>query len=143
MQANELMIGDIVLIHGFARKVCAITRRSVGYHLYGKETIMHYAKLNEVSPIPLSKEFLEINGFKYKTTDWEVVYEGKSYGNFGTKTLYVLIDKESFNLASYYGYSGHGDIDAHVFASIHYGHELQHAMRLIGMNELADDFFAL
>ena len=97
-------------------------------------------KDDQPQPIVLTPEILEKNGFKYKTTDWDVVYEGPHYGKYNLKKFHVLIGKENITLASYYGYIGHGDVDAHGFAQINYVHELQRALRCCGLWDIAENF---
>ena len=132
MKANELMIGDKVMV-----KVLSQIPDTYVLHTW---TANDYSRDIQVKPIKLTPEILEKNGFKYKTTDWNVVYEGPHYGKYNLKKFHVLIGKENITLASYYFYIGHGDVDAHGFAQINYVHELQHALRLCGLNELADNF---
>lgn len=60
---EELQIGDFVLVNGTPRRVEAITKRKIGYHLNPKEdNRLYYARLRDVEPIWLSEEFLERNG---------------------------------------------------------------------------------
>lgn len=70
---------------------------------------------DRIRPIPLTEEILEANGFE---TD-EVQYE--------------FYDGYNFLLANGKGISV-------AVGSIWYVHELQHALRLCGLNELADNF---
>lgn len=138
MKANELMIGDWVLIDGVARKVCAITKHKVGYHLCESESTMHYARLHDVNPIPLTPEIMERNGYRYEPM----------YGPFYRSILgdYAIDREPTISI----GWNGRGEMcewdisDGKRGAS--YGrhllgvHELQHALRLCGLNELADNF---
>ena len=132
MKANELMIGDKVMV-----KVLSQIPDTYVLHTWAAND---YSRDIQVKPIKLTPEILEKNGFKYKTTDWDVVYEGPHYGKYNLKKFYVLIGEENITLASYYGYMGRGDVDAHEFAYINYVHELQRALRCCGLNELADNF---
>lgn len=124
MKATELMIRDIVLIEGTPRIVSQITKHKIGYHrteLPFGECKMSYTKLYEVSPIPLTSEILEKNGWKWDNTRGEYV-------------------SSTFSLE--------WDIDLHEawlriggeFTIIAYVHELQHALRLCGLHDLADNF---
>ena len=147
MKATELMIGDWLR---YSPKSISMNNNYGGlYRAEGvsQDTISLGAKNyrfvvsdKEIDPIPLTAEILEKNGFKYKTTDWDVVYEGPHYGKYNLKKFHVLIGKENVALASHYDYIGQGDVDAHVFAYINYVHELQHALRLCGLYEFADNF---
>ena len=147
MKATDLMIGDWLR---YSPKSISLNNNYGGpYRVEGisQDTISLGAKNyrfvvsdKEIDPIPITPEILENNGFKYKTTDWDVVYEGPHYGEYNLKKFHVLIGKKNITLASYYDYIGHGDVDAHGFAYINYVHELQHALRLCGLDELANNF---
>ena len=68
MKATEIMIGDRLAYRGqfaaFDFRVEQVTKRKVGYHAEPGENRMHYLRLNEVQPIPLTPERLEWNGFE-------------------------------------------------------------------------------
>lgn len=80
MRANELQIGDWVLINT-PRQVAQITQSKVGYHTEPRECRMHYARYAEVKPIPITAEILEKNGFKYDSSIRMWLYGvGNKYG---------------------------------------------------------------
>ena len=68
MKATEIMIGDRLAYRGqfaaFDFRVEQVTKRKVGYHAEPGENRMHYLRLNEVQPIPLTPAMLERNGFE-------------------------------------------------------------------------------
>ena len=68
MKATEIMIGDRLAYRGqfaaFDFRVEQVTKRKVGYHAEPGENRIHYLRLNEVQPIPLTPEKLEWNGFE-------------------------------------------------------------------------------
>lgn len=122
MKANELMIGDWVeitepAIKGYYQALEIKRNETLGvvigryYFMWG----------DYIKPIPLTAEILEKNGWR-----WNDTREG-----------YV---SDTFNLE--------WDIVSHVawlhigegFIVFTYVHELQHALRLCGLNELADNF---
>lgn len=110
MKANELQIDDFIIVDGIVRKVCAITKHKIGYHkleLPFGECQMSYTRLYEVSPINLTPEILEKNGFEY---DDSVNIVGKMISD--------SVYEKQFK----------------------YVHELQRALRLCGLNDLADNF---
>lgn len=133
MKANELMIGDLVFVNGTPRKVCAITKRKIGYHRDGflDCTRLFYAVLREVTPIHITAEFLEKNGFKDYTEIREYQFEedGEGY-RFYLKKMY---NKD--NVCDAWG----TNIGGVLPSIIRYVHELQHALRLCGLNDLADN----
>lgn len=123
MEAKELMIGDNVLVNNIPRKVCAITKRKIGFHLEAHETVMHYARLVEVSPLPLSSEILGKNGLA--TTGY--------WADSIDEMELIWRDSElDWTI----------NCDEYVIMSFHYVHELQHALRLCGLKDLADNFKA-
>lgn len=74
MKATELMIGDLLTYRGqhnvFDFRVEQITKHKVGYHAEPCENRMHYLRLHEVEPIPLTADILERNGFKRSGTNY-------------------------------------------------------------------------
>lgn len=49
---DEIMIGDYVLVKGTPRKVEAITKKKIGYHVNPQtDNRMYYARLHEIEPI--------------------------------------------------------------------------------------------
>ena len=73
MKANEIQIGDWLYYKGqfnaFPFKVESITKKKVGYHAEPNEHRMHYLRLGECKPIPLTPEILEKNGFVVESRD--------------------------------------------------------------------------
>lgn len=68
MKATEIQIGDRLIYRGrlnvFDFRVEQVTKRKVGYHAEPCESRMHYLRLHEVEPIPLTPEILDRNGFR-------------------------------------------------------------------------------
>lgn len=68
VRATEIMVGDWLWYQGqfnaFPLKVEQVTKRKVGYHAEPGENRMHYLRLNEVHPIPITPEILERNEFE-------------------------------------------------------------------------------
>ena len=68
MKATEIQVGDRLRYRGrmnaFDFRVEQVTKRKVGYHAEPCEHRMHYLRLHEVEPIPLTAEILERNGFR-------------------------------------------------------------------------------
>lgn len=126
MKANDLMIGDWVEIQDtpkyykvegvniFARgDACRLT-----FEDYVVETWC-----DRVKPIPLTPEMLEANGFEQNEN-----VKGYQYPN--DNIIFCLEE-----LSRVFIFNGvYNDI------CINYVHELQHALRLCGLTELADNF---
>lgn len=133
MKAEDIMINDLVKSQGKVERVYGIYENRI-YTFNGNDR-----SAEKFEPIPLTPEILEANGFKldkkYRTLFGGVVYEA----HIGD--TYILIQKckdwgqdpkKYINiLASLSGY--------HILYP-EYVHELQHALRLCGLNDIADNF---
>ena len=128
MKANEIQIGDWLYYKGpfnaFPFKVESITKKKVGYHAEPNEHRIYYLRLSECKPIPLTPEILEKNGFELK--------EGE-IGMYGVTTVpHYLCKGVPFEVFC------DGDPFAIWFkepVNIKYVHELQHALRLCGIDK--------
>lgn len=126
MKVNELMIGDWVMNpnDGKCYKIhtvtaCEQTRLSNPYSLTDLE--FHLGE-----PIPLTAEILEKNGF---------VFRGDNDTMYGE---YYLHNQSTFAIKMFNGYLVGMCMGEDL--EFDYVHELQHALRLCGLNELADTF---
>lgn len=124
MKANEMMIGDKVFIAGSpTRTIKHLTKCKVGYIANDTETRVYYTRPEFVFGIPLTTEILEKNaypedGIWYSFGDFYVA----PYGDCFVIHIHSYDDKRDF------------------LCRIHYIHELQHALRLCGLNDLAENF---
>jgi len=129
MKATELMIGDCVLTLDATHKekvfaqVDAIEegKRSI---LVKRECSNWFVDIDWIEPIPLTTEILERNGFEYKDA-WAEWWH-RSEDGFGSD-FQLSITESGFSMK---------DIGN---AKINFVHQLQHALRLCGLNELADN----
>ena len=111
MEAKELMIGDKVMV-----KVLSQIPGTCVLHTW---TANDYSRDLQVKPIPLTPEILEKNGWWFDTEDkW-------------------LHDEVNFIIETWNGRFQCYDINQIKLDSVH---KLQHALRLCGLNELADNF---
>lgn len=126
MKANELMIGDWLFYEGrfnaFPFKVEQITKRKVGYHAEPDESRTHYLTLSECQPIPITPEFLERNGFEKAQS----IYFLKSL-NRGYPYLFFI----EYNIVNNCLFINDGLIPMPIL----YVHQLQHALRLCGIEK--------
>ena len=79
----------------------------------------------DLQPIPLTPEILEKNGFNFcNSSEYDNIREG-----------WMICDKCELSVidGKYYQYMYDCDIP------VKYVHELQHALRLMGLNDLADN----
>jgi hypothetical protein len=67
---DEIMIGDYVLVNGTPRKVEAVTKKKIGYHIHPQtDNRMYYARLHEIEPITAELvDFIEIENIFGKIT---------------------------------------------------------------------------
>ena len=128
MKADELMIGDWVLYVGTPMR---ITGRLIDDLEFNE---LNYIEREGFEPIPITPEILEKNGFMKETDgEWAIWNIGEEGTNSEFDSLYFqdfrkLYTRDwrfSFDL---YG-RGHGGIH------IQYVHELQHALRLYGIEK--------
>ena len=118
MKATEIMVGDRLAYRGqyaaFDFRVEQVTKHKIGYHAEPGENRMHYLRLHEVQPIPITPEILERNGIRYQFgMPW---YQGGADGAF------------EFRYRS-------DDGSTQVQVPVRYVHELQHALRLCGIEK--------
>jgi hypothetical protein len=60
IRADQLQIGDYVLVSGTPRRVESITKKKIGYHINPQtDNRLHYARLHDVEPIEISEVFVE------------------------------------------------------------------------------------
>ena len=125
MDAKDLMIGDLV-IHGFGGigKITEIDSKTVvikddGFDIGDGMNEVSFA-LNELTPIPLTDEILVKSGFR------------KQNNSSG------VIKLDTYWLGEEFGFRIHSlETDYYQFglAKIRYVHELQHALRLCGIDK--------
>lgn len=115
------MIGDWVFNENTPCKVFSIWNKGIGvrnvdlaYEVEGVWVFM------ELSPIPLTAEILEKNGC--------IMVDKGDYGEWHIK------ENPNIPLWQHTEFVIFGGIE------IHFVHELQHALRLCGLNDIADNF---
>lgn len=64
IRADELQIGDYVLVSGTPRRVESITKKKIGYHINPQtDKRLYYARLHDVEPIKITEDMLSDMGF--------------------------------------------------------------------------------
>ena len=129
MKANELMIGDwvqditSVVIDAISNEDICTYRDEHGYIT---------ANPSNLKPITLTAEILEKNGFEEKTESNPFVYYLFKDGDnsVSLEHTYDTTDKEDYWACSI----GNRLCDVCTI-SMHYIHELQHALRLCGIDK--------
>lgn len=135
MKANELQIGDWVQSKAYNGKILytqivALDNRDGEKHIISSNRWVEDYKFE---PIPLTSEILEKNGF---VIDGCIIdedgYRCNSY-KLNDSQVWGYLAKDGFDIA-FSGYNQPNNI------ILKYVHELQHAIRLCRLNELADNF---
>lgn len=88
----------------------------------GENRIWDASLKEEISPIPLTPEVLEKNGWKNDGYDWY---------RFSTKRAYLYITKDITTLDEFLVCVG---LDRHNLTSINFVHQLQHLLFGLGLN---------
>ena len=143
MKATDLMIGDWLQYKGQFNaspfRVEHITKRKVGYHAEPNENRMHYLRLFEALPIPLTPEIMKRNGFKtagcdyvFTDSDPDIVIDLFEPNNPRYKKTKEEYQKEVgiSLLQSNYLF---GPLDAAIIIKAYYVHELQHFIKPCGI----------
>lgn len=83
IRADQLQIGDYVLVSCTPRRVESITKKKIGYHINPQTDMrLHYARLHDVEPIEIMGEMLEKNGFGTKGMTTIYFLEGELPDDF-------------------------------------------------------------
>ena len=126
MEAKELMIGDKVMV-----KVLSQIPDTYVLHTW---TANDYSRDIQVKPIPLTPEILEKDGWERDIDkEWE-------YNNSHILPHYCYQwEKQNVKIEMYAGLEGF-TISLIIGRRFYAVHELQHVLRLYGLDELADKF---
>ena len=133
MKANELMIGDKVMV-----KVLSQIPDTYVLHTW---TANDYSRDIQVKPITLTPEILEKNGFVQEDDAYMDDIAYKCFreiltGHYSANDVIVSYDgSKEFTITNDLGYPC-DEITLYRPKD----HELQHALRLCGLNALADNF---
>ena len=133
MKATELMIGDKVMV-----KVLSQIPDTYVLHTW---TANDYSRDIQVKPITLTPEILEKNGFVQEDDAYMDDIAYKCFceiltGHYSANDVIVSYDgSKEFTITNDLGYPC--DEITLYRPKVH---ELQHALRLCGLNELADNF---
>ena len=134
MKSTEFMIGDWVCVPVLNRKNCKVVLVA-NTHVAVETDSTYIPMIYNVEPIPLTADILKANGFNYTEQKEEgLVWERFTiYDNLGDLEVDLISQKNCPNygvdIGGYYGfYQSNGD-------EFHYVHELQHALRLCGIDK--------
>ena len=127
MKASEIMIGDLVKLKTDNDDLVPCKIGEIGSMLFvfiDGDEIMDGINYDDVEGIPLTEEILKANGFRFidEKRLFFVPDEGGSI-SYQTVTHFVSVG-----------------CDGSVRKNIGFVHEFQHALRLCGLNDMADNF---
>lgn len=133
MKLTDLAILDWVLINNTPHKIQAID--SIDAKIQADDELYYIGEdrrhsEDKIEGISLTPEILEKNGFVFDCDFWTIA--NPRYNNV-RMVRYCSIDEEATD-----AFLGHWAFDENY--AIDYVHELQHALRLCGLNELANNF---
>ena len=135
MKANELMIGDWFFIDHCSNRIEPCFGQVKGIDKNGEDvyTTDGMVDISLLKPIPLTSEILEQNGFvtKDKPDGWPG-YRSYKYSEGSTGIVFHLYHEGK------YEWSGKCEISLNALPyriRFEYLHELQHALRLCGINK--------
>ena len=140
MKATELMVGDWVKIKGLkdpVKRISCIDEYVRTVDFWDDEGVM-VTSIDKVLPIPLTKEILEKNGFEELMSESEISAE-----RFGRKPEHTGVWQYGFGWFGSVSYVPERSflcvkfMEGHTadIANIKYVHELQHALRLCGVEK--------
>lgn len=149
MKANELMIGDWVLLCDMKVKILSINlycgEDSMGGHYFAimgghcsAITVPQYADTNMwidvLQPIPLTPEILEKNFGKPAMCGTYNQFDSYTLKRDGGKGAYIIRDTSRYTVLNSYAITV-ADYAEIELCQVYYVHELQHALRLCGIDK--------
>ena len=151
MKLTDLAIGDLILINNTPHKIQAID--SIDAEILADDDLYYVGEdrchsEDKIEPIPLTPEILEKNGFGPETfffSEWGRKVYFKELPGCGVEP--AASGKYIFGTTKYWSktYSDGSPIDwgtmyeSRIY-NLRYVNELQHALRLCGFDELAENF---
>lgn len=149
MKCRELMVGDWVADkYGYILQIITVGNGYASFEDDEGNPCQIDDKYNQPEPIPLTPEILEKNGFSpetFLTAEWEKEVYFKEFSScviepddsgkyiFGTTIYWNKTDGDGSPIDWGTMY------DSRIY-NLQYVHELQHALRLCGIDDLADNF---
>jgi hypothetical protein len=138
MKANELMIGDWVYSSFTLSKLpCKVTYLKLhesGYDSIETTNVIGVKDIASLSPIPLTPEILEKNEFIKQDFDgWECIHPDDSTFSYTDYRILWRIDYDNHLFIK--KYKGSNTSAALQISGINYVHQLQHAIRLCGIDK--------
>lgn len=138
MKPIDLAIADYVYFNCFdgSKIIVKITAINNNGLVYGvSEYGSHWCNIDKVEPIPFAPEILEKNEFETTPSSWEIEINNIAIVIVKKQDDYLLSISEPYcdGIAKGYHWVFHDLTINHV-------HQLQHSLRLCGLNDKADNF---
>lgn len=135
MKVTNLMAGDWILINNIPHKIQAID--SIDAEIRADDELYYigedrYHSEDKIEGVPITPEILEKNGIRKRRDEYAV------FGWEGMKQWYVTL--EDFKPQYDFWFITSSDRDLNISGQIRYIHQLQHALRICGLDELVDKF---
>lgn len=132
MEVKDLMIGDFILHNWGEKRSCKVTCvLCEEISVYFGEDVMDLNE-GEFEPIPITDEILKNNEFIEINDNGDKWYKKQ----LSDKYDFVGLEKSECNYWAF-ACTIFPNLINHIF--IKYVHELQHALRLVGLSEIADN----
>ena len=137
MKVTDLMIGDKVMVK--------VLSQIPGTYVLHTWTANDYSRDIQVKPIPLTPEILEKNEFYDRNTQgYYAQWYYKRFGSYVCFDIAISLVYKEIEVSKVCG-AGTDCEEEEYGSSIVFGndicvHTLQHALRLCGLDELADNF---
>ena len=134
MKERDLMIGDLVTYTGDDEGPITASIEGINEDSdFGVEILGTCERIEDIEPIPLTAEILEKNGFESRDNFYEITFQTNKIDN----SIFRIAEFEKSG-NWFFGFFDFPNLIENF--RINYVHELQHALRLCGLNELADNF---
>ena len=139
MNTNELMVADLVYKkerdHYLPVRIIAIYEDNVDWKFRNTEGVI---SVNGIKPIPITAKILEANGITLLEVGDNGPATPEKHLNRYEKWFIHTTWKDTF--LWYDRMADHWHLQDMSGARFHHVHELQHALRLAGLDDLADNF---
>ena len=131
MNSKELMIGDWVLINNVPHKIQVINNIDAEIQA---DDVLYYVGEDKIEGIPVTEDFFRENDWEYRCR----TYLQKSFVKDVDKFRLEIVNNK---LYVWFDYSPNNwKQSANVKVPIKYIHDIQHVLRLCGLNEFTDNF---
>lgn len=137
MKANELMVGDYVNYRGQIIKVTSLYDKGGSNEVGWSDKESVWVNGRCIEPIPLTPEILEKNGFNILRDAYGMSDPFWSYSNRSVLVDITIIRTNNVKVIDWFNVkiSTRKDIKQISFCGVKYVHQLQHALRLCGIEK--------